>query len=109
MIVRSLGCMAIFFVAGCVRAAPDPDPTIAEPQTIDEMRARSLAAIDRAACEASGGAVVQDGMMGLWRCTTPYPDAGAPCRDADDCAGRCVSEEGVTDYEAAPGEAKGVC
>ncbi len=36
-------------------------------------------------------------------------DAGEVCADASDCEGRCLGSDDVTDYEAAPGEAKGVC
>lgn len=78
-------------------------------KTIEEMRAESLAKIDQAACDAAGGEVRQEGMLGLWRCVTPYADAGAICTDASDCEGRCLGSDDVTDYEAPPGQISGRC
>jgi hypothetical protein len=69
-------------------------------KTVAEMRAESLAAIDRSACEAKGGVVEQAGRLGLWRCTVKYTDAGKSCRDGDDCEGLCLGKdvsEGVTE------------
>lgn len=72
-------------------AAPPADAEGGE-RTIEEMRAESLAAIDSAACAAAGGEVRQEGMLGMYRCVTPYADAGQPCRGKADCAGQCRFE-----------------
>ena len=65
--------------------------------------------IFEAACTAKGGEFRQEGLLGLYRCVVPYGDAGASCSDTSDCEGRCLAHDDVTDYEAAPGEAVGVC
>ncbi|MCA8888950.1 MAG: hypothetical protein KDA46_08985 [Parvularculaceae bacterium] len=78
-------------------------------KTIEQMREESLAKIDAQACADAGGEIRQEGMLGMWRCVTPYPDAGEVCQSASDCAGRCLADDDVTDYDAAPGEMKGVC
>lgn len=88
---------------GAVGAAVDV--TSGEAKTIDEMRAESLAAIDRDACEAGGGEVRQEGMLGMYRCVTPFADAGKACRSASDCAGKCL----VKDDSPVGGEAVGAC
>lgn len=80
-----------------------------EGKSLEEARAESLAAIDRDACEAQGGEVRQEGLLGLYRCVLPYADAGKECRDSDDCMGKCLAQDDITDYDAAPGEARGVC
>lgn len=78
-------------------------------KSLEEMRSESCAAIDEAACAAQGGEVRQEGLLGMWRCVVPYSDAGASCSDASDCEGRCFARDDVTDYEAEPGAAVGVC
>ena len=78
-------------------------------KSIEEMRDESRAEIDEEACAAQGGTVRQEGLLGLWRCVVPYSDAGASCSDASDCEGRCFGSDDVTDYDAEPGEAVGVC
>lgn len=61
-----------------------------QPKTIEDLRAESLAAIDRAACERDGGAVRQEGRLGAWRCVRAYSDAGAECSGKADCEGKCL-------------------
>lgn len=74
-------------------------------KTVEEMRAESLAAIDRAACESAGGEVRQEGMLGMWRCVTPYADAGKACRGDADCEGKCLA----TDDAMADEDVGGAC
>jgi len=74
-----------------------------QPKTIEDLRARSLAAIDREACEKEGGEVRQEGLLGTWRCVRPYADAGKECRSKSDCEGKCLlppDSSGVTGAEA---------
>ena len=73
------------------------------------MREDALAEIDVEACEANGGEVRPDGMLGLPRCITPYSDAGKVCSGSSDCEGNCIGDDRVTDYNAPPGEQKGIC
>jgi hypothetical protein len=75
-------------------------------KTIEEMRAQSLAEIDRAACEGAGGEVRQVGMLGMWRCVKPYADAGKPCRGDADCEGKCLA---AADVGTGAGDIKGEC
>jgi hypothetical protein len=88
---------------------PVDEAADAAPKTIQQMRDESLAKIDAEACREGGGEVQMAGMMGLYRCVTPYADAGKVCRDESDCEGRCLGDDNVTDYTAAPGEQQGVC
>lgn len=67
------------------------------------------AEVDVAACEAGGGTVQRAGLLGLPRCVTPYPDAGAVCSDSSDCAGRCLAADEITDYNAPSGQKRGLC
>ena len=101
------GLMAL---AACVAPEESQNAAGEQPEkTLEEAREEALAKIDVAACEAGGGVVRPEGMMGMPRCVTPYGDAGAVCSDASDCEGRCMGDDRVTDYDAPPGEAKGIC
>ncbi|MEM8772659.1 MAG: M1 family metallopeptidase [Pseudomonadota bacterium] len=95
---------AIFDAAGVDFGGGD-----AAVKTLDQAREEALAGIDIEACEAAGGVVRPEGLLGLPRCVKPYSDAGTTCVDGSDCEGRCLSADGVTDYEARPGEARGLC
>ncbi|MFN3960755.1 MAG: hypothetical protein ACK4NP_12690 [Parvularculaceae bacterium] len=59
-------------------------------KTVEDLRAESLAAIDKEACEAKNGEIRQEGMLGTWRCVVPYADAGKACRDKSECEGKCL-------------------
>ncbi len=87
-----------------VADANDGGGASAGDRTIEEMQAESLALVDRAACESGGGEVRQEGLLGMYRCVTPYKDAGKTCRGPDECEGKCLAVEGVTGEEAS-----GVC
>lgn len=78
-------------------------------KSVDEINADALADIDVEACEAGGGEVRAEGLLGAPRCVTPYPDAGEICSDASDCEGRCLGADDVTDFDAPDGEARGIC
>lgn len=124
--MRSFPLLAalILALAACQREetpaddfADEPlDPVLAEEvlgprpnePTIEELREKSRAEIDEAACAAKGGRVEQAGMLGLYRCTVPYADAGKVCRDGDDCEGRCLLK-GDPEPQAQPGTLTGVC
>lgn len=78
-----------------------------QPKTIEDLRAESLAAIDRDACADKGGEIRQEGMLGTWRCRVPYADAEKACQDKADCEGKCLLPPAS---EAATGEAAtGAC
>jgi hypothetical protein len=79
--------------------------TVGEPVSLEDMRNRSLAEIDRAGCEENGGEVTQEGMLGLYRCVLPYKDAGKACRSSEDCEGKCVADDSL----AVGAEAEGKC
>lgn len=44
---------------------------------------------ERAACEAAGGRISREGMLGWEHCVQTYPDAGDACSGSDDCLGTC--------------------
>jgi hypothetical protein len=114
-----LASLVLFSCAACSRPASAPAEPAAEAgdlaganadgagdeKTIEDFRAGSLAQIDRAACEAAGGVVRQEGMLGLYRCVTPYADAGKACRGDADCEGKCLA----TDNAAPEAETVGAC
>ncbi|OFX04334.1 MAG: hypothetical protein A3E78_14560 [Alphaproteobacteria bacterium RIFCSPHIGHO2_12_FULL_63_12] len=119
-----LASLAIFWLAACsgahkgadnqpapVENAADandaPAPAVDEGggASIEEMRAQSLAEIDQEACAAAGGAVRQEGMLGMYRCVKPFADAGKACRSKSDCEGKCLA----TDDAAPDAEVTGAC
>jgi len=107
-------CALMLLAAACVAPGndtplPEDENSIDDGKTIEEMRAEAWEKIDKEACAAKGGVVRQEGMLGMPRCTITYADAGEICRDASDCEGRCMGNDDVTDYDARPGEVKGVC
>ena len=53
-------------------------------------------AAERAECEAAGGEVRRDGMLGWQQCVQTYTDAGKTCSDNDDCLGQCRLNIGET-------------
>lgn len=73
--------------------------------SIEDMRAQSLAEIDKEACASSGGEVRQEGMLGMYRCVKPFADAGKACRSRSDCDGKCLA----TDDAMPDAEVVGVC
>jgi hypothetical protein len=94
-------------------AAPEDEPSYpvedlpVQEKTIDDLRAESLAAIDKEACAARNGEIRQEGLLGTWRCVVPYADAGKACRDKADCEGKCLLSP---ESDAVTGaEATGVC
>ena len=83
--------------------------TSEETKSLEEIREESRAKIDQVACEEQGGVVRQEGLLGLYRCVLSYSDAGEICTGTDDCEGRCLGDDSVTDYQAPAGQAKGLC
>ncbi len=60
-------------------------------------------------CGAAGGQWERAGMLGQYRCTFYFQDAGNVCADGADCMGKCLAEDSVSDYDAPPGTQRGVC
>ncbi|MBB35477.1 MAG: hypothetical protein CME88_04260 [Hirschia sp.] len=91
---------------------PETDPGMDEAadgqKTFEELRAESLAKIDKEACAAKNGEIRQEGMLGLFRCTVAYSDGGKTCSDSSDCEGECRDADN-TDHQAAPGTVVGKC
>lgn len=88
--------------AGGDESYPVDDLPVQE-KTIEDLRAESLAAIDKEACAAKRGEIRQEGLLGTWRCVVPYADAGKACRDKADCEGKCLlppESTAATDEEA---------
>lgn len=55
-------------------------------------------------CARQGGAIQPVCLSQESLCVIPYPDAGLPCRDSDDCAGACLAQTAVNQDEPAVGE-----
>lgn len=95
--------LAALLIAGC---SPAPEvasvPTGVEqagPQGIpvQDEPGRSVpepTAAERQACDARGGRMQRAGMLGRWRCTVSYADAGKRCTDGDQCQGDCLLPDG---------------
>lgn len=105
-----------FFLAFATACSPPKKEAVSDETTqtldeksLEEMRAESLAKIDKEACKAKGGEIHPEGMLGLWRCVVKYYDAGAICSDQKDCQGRCLVADDITVPDAPAGEAKGRC
>lgn len=109
-------CLAVLASAAlgaCAYLIPKTSPTeTAEPVSLAtysyvEVEGEKATAAERAACDAAGGEVRRDGLLGHEQCIQMYPDAGQSCSDADDCLGGChaANEGSVRLGEAA----KGVC
>lgn len=90
---------------GSASAGDVVDVSSGEEKTIDDMRAQSLAAVDKEACAAAGGEVRMEGMLGMYRCVKPYADAGKACRSGADCEGKCLA----TDDAMPDDEVVGAC
>ncbi len=99
--------------AGQPPAAAEDEPSYpvedlpVQEKTIDDLRAESLAAIDKEACADKNGEIRQEGLLGTWRCVVPYADAGKACRDKADCEGKCLL--GPESDAVTGAEATGVC
>lgn len=62
-------------------------------------------AADAQRCIDAGGKVMRDGILGAYRCTQNYPDAGKACSSSSDCIGQCRVNGVVAD----DGTAEGAC
>ena len=64
-------------------------------ERVNRPRQKVLEEIDLEACRRKGGEIRDVCITQMPACVTPYPDAGAPCRDSSECGGQCryVGEE----------------
>jgi hypothetical protein len=104
---------AAFALAGCASlypsAAPEPEASVPGPayQRV-EIADQVATPAERAACDAVGGEISRQGLLGLQQCVQAYPDAGKACRGDEDCEGTCRADPG--NQRANPGElATGTC
>ena len=54
-------------------------------------------------CARQGGTIRPLCLTQEPMCVIPYPDAGRPCRDGDDCAGACLGTRAAKSGEPAMG------
>ncbi|NNE41056.1 MAG: hypothetical protein HKN14_09100 [Marinicaulis sp.] len=101
--------LSLTMIVACSTAEVTEDDTASDTKTMEEMREDAWAKIDKEACLENGGEVRAEGMLGLPMCVIPYGDASTVCTDGGDCEGECRADDRMTDYNAAPGEAKGIC
>ncbi|MFC6197052.1 hypothetical protein [Ponticaulis profundi] len=76
---------------------------------MSEGQEESWDAIDHEACAENGGIVQMAGMLGYYRCTLIFDDAGKACSDTDDCMGKCLAEDMAMSPEETETEAVGKC
>jgi len=109
MIFRLLACL---FMVSCVSVEKE-DRKDASPEGLDisleDQRRLAVENFDLEACDAQGGSMSIEGILGMPRCTISYPDAGNRCQDARECGGQCFANDTVTDFSAVSGEAFGIC
>ena len=102
---------AAFSLAGCALFHPPanvgPGATVAEASySRINIGAEIATSEQRAACEAAGGRISREGLMGWEHCVQTYPDAGKVCSGSDDCLGTCRH----TGEQLVPGsKAQGTC
>ena len=109
-------CLAFGLLASCAPSHPPASPAGGDRVIVTEQRPgiserpdtfmspqqeASWDAIDHQACAAAGGRVEMAGMLGHYRCTIPFADGGAVCRDSSECEGRCMAGPD-TDYSPGP-------
>ena len=82
--------------ANCPKVAPAPVSVAAAIATPAET----------AACQAAGGSIRRQGLLGSEDCVQPYCDAGQACSDSSECIGRCYADNN-TDFDGGP--AVGAC
>ncbi|MEX1250057.1 MAG: hypothetical protein WEA77_02545 [Hyphomonas sp.] len=92
-----LSITALLALAGCAWFHPPSTsaPELAEPapayQTVT-VGGEVATAAERAACDAAGGVISREGLLGWEHCVQTYPDAGKACIRHDDCLGTCRYE-----------------
>jgi hypothetical protein len=79
--LRVLASCALGLLTTCAQSSSTRD-TAATPE------------VDRAKCEAAGGAVQRVCLAGALACVVPFADAGRSCSDSSECEGLCLVEEG---------------
>ncbi len=101
---------ALLIVAACTQSSPAPDAAgngpIAAP---DAQGPVSTASVDAGACQAAGGFLDRRGRMQSQICVHPYADAGKPCRDSQECDGKCVTGAQAEPGDASDGQLVGQC
>ncbi|MES2988022.1 MAG: hypothetical protein V4808_08960 [Pseudomonadota bacterium] len=71
---------------------------------------KDMAAADRAACVAKGGAVQRLGMLQHESCVVRLKDAGKRCKSDGDCQGACWLDEKIDYQTLKPGQrVRGQC
>lgn len=73
----------------------------ADPYEKIQFAGETASASERAACEAAGGMVARDGLLGWEQCIQTFADAGQACTDNSDCLGQCRlnSFDGIEDRQ----------
>ena len=91
----------------CLAACASPEP-VAPPEVPESTEAYVEG--NMKLCAAEGGSYQREGMLGWWRCTMPYSDAGKACSDRSDCEGKCLTgADNGGDWSFETGGARGVC
>lgn len=102
--------LALLFAASALAAcshflSPEPAPAATSSYERVVVADKIATPAERAACDAAGGEISRQGLMGYEHCVQAYPDAGAACRSSEDCLGDCRYTG-----SAAPGSsAEGTC
>lgn len=85
----SLASCALFDAPG--QPVPEPAEAAASYKPI-EVASEIATPEERAACNAAGGTLGRQGLLGWEHCVQVYPDAGKVCTGEADCLGSCRYE-----------------
>jgi len=85
----------LLIVSGCTYFAGTQAPETAGPATAGAyekitFEGKRATRAEAARCTEAGGSVEPGGMLGYDQCVQTYADAGASCKAAADCIGRCL-------------------
>ena len=81
----------VFLAAACVAPERTEDPAGLDHTRI-EIAGETATANERTRCEAVGGEIRRDGLLGRELCIQTFADAGQACHDSADCLGDCRLE-----------------
>ena len=70
---------------------PAQGPEMADPENFNQA--------DQDRCAAAGGSYEMAGILGWYRCTISFADAGTACTDNSDCMGQCRAENGGAGFD----------
>ena len=91
MIKAFVAGFVVLSVAACVSSSTATEPAGNSGYQRVPVAGQFATPEEREACEAVGGEIGPDGLLGYEHCIQTYPDASKSCSDSSDCLGRCLN------------------